>query len=126
MNSSIKIGIAFVAGALVSLLSTAGASQATSGLEGKIFSVTINEIVNTHVKYDEFSGTYRKTLVTSDGKTRVIELTPVVHKGAQLIRVRDNSSYTYMPLSGTVTNGKIFIQTNDVASHEARLKAEGW
>lgn len=127
MRNQIKLSIAFVAGAAVSMLASSGAAQSENiSLAQKSFSVSIDEIKKSHVGYEEFSGTYKKTIITTDGVTRNIELTPTVHRGLQVVRVRDNDSVSYLGLDGTLTNKQLMIQLRDVAARTEKMKAEGW
>jgi hypothetical protein len=118
---------AFAVGLAVGNLPTA---LATSGkmpdLTRKSFIVSINEVKKNFVFADEFSGTYTKTVTLSDGAQRQIELTPMVHDGMQVIRLKDTGGLTYMSLNGTTTNGVLMVQVQDKEASRASLKAQGW
>lgn len=74
----------------------------------------------------EFSGSYTQTITMSDGKQRQIELTPMLHKGMQVVRLQDSGHTSYMGLNGTTLNGTLLVQLRDMDAVKASLKAEGW
>ena len=53
-------------------------------LAKKRFMVSIHEIRQEVVFADEFAGKYLKTVTLADGRTRTIELTPMIHEGSPL------------------------------------------
>lgn len=89
-------------------------------------SFSIHEVKKAHVNHEEFVGSHTSAVNTTDGKTRTIELAPMLHKGAQVMRVKDNNFTSYMSLNGDVRNGDLLIHTKDKAAFAASLRAEGW
>jgi len=123
----ISVLAAFAVGVFVGNLPTALATSAkTSNLAQKTFVVSINEVKQNFVFADEFSGTYTKSVTLSDGTQRQIELTPMIHDGMPVVRLKDTGGLTYMTLNGTTTNGKLMIQIEDKEASLAALKAQGW
>jgi hypothetical protein len=122
----------FVAGFVASNLPAAIAAPNTAPdkLSGKSFEVGIFEVKQklTPGKFlgTEFSGSYTQTVTMSDGKQRQIELTPMLHKGMQVVRLQDSGHTTYMGLNGTTLNGTLLVQLRDKEAETASLKAEGW
>jgi hypothetical protein len=122
----------FAAGLVASNLppALAAANSGPEGLSNKSFDVAIFEIKEklTPGKFlgTEFSGTYKQTITMSDGKQRQIELTPMMHKGMQVVRLQDSGHTTYMGLNGTTLNGTLLVQLRDKDAMNASLKAEGW
>jgi beta-glucanase (GH16 family) len=123
----ISVLAAFAVGIFVGNLPTALATSAkSSNLAKKTFIVSINEVKQNFVFADEFSGTYTKSVTLSDGTQRQIELTPMIHDGMPVVRLKDTGGLTYMTLNGTTTNGKLMIQIEDKEASLAALKAQGW
>ena len=122
----------FVAGLVASNLppALAASNSGPEGLSNKSFDVAIFEIKEklTPGKFlgTEFSGTYKQTITMSDGKQRQLELTPMMHKGMQVVRLQDSGHTTYMGLNGTTLNGTLLVQLRDKDAINASLKAEGW
>jgi hypothetical protein len=123
----------FLAGVVASNLPPAFATPnaaAPEALSNKRFDVAIFEVKQKLTPgaflSEEFSGSYTRTFTMSDGKQRQIELTPMMHKGMQVIRLKDNGGTTYMGLNGTTLNGTLLVDLQDKAASRARLKAEGW
>lgn len=122
----------FVAGFVASNLPAAIAAPNTAPdkLSGKSFEVGIFEVKQklNPGKFlgTEFSGSYTQTVTMSDGKQRQIELTPMLHKGMQVVRLQDSGHTTYMGLNGTALNGTLLVQLRDKEAEKASLKAEGW
>ena len=133
MNSNPFKGLALVAvgfiGGVASMQFPAAFAnspgQATD-LSKRTFEVYINEVKQNIVFGDAFSGSYRKEITLSDGSKRTIELTPMVHKGMEVVEFKDTGGHTYMGLNGTTTNGKLMVQVVDVAASQAALKQQGW
>ncbi len=75
---------------------------------------------------DTFAGAYSKTVALSDGSQREITLTPMVHKGMQVVELNDTGRLTYMSLDGTTTNGTLMVHLVDEARSDASLTAQGW
>ncbi len=90
----------------------------------KRFFVCIDEIQQNFVFGDEFSGRYAKTVTLSNGSTRTIELTPMIHDGRPVIEFKDTGGLTYMGLNGTTTNGNLMVQIRDFDAMEAQRTAE--
>lgn len=122
----------FVAGLVASNLppAIAASNTAPEELSSKKFDVAIFEVKQklTPGKFlgTEFSGSYTQTVTMSDGKQRQIELTPMLHKGMQVVRLQDSGHTTYMSLNGTTLNGTLLVQLQDKEATKASLKAEGW
>jgi hypothetical protein len=122
----------FIAGIAAATLTPAFAipDTAKESLSKKPFDVTILEVKKQLNEggslSEEFVGSYTRTVTMSDGKPRRIELTPMMHNGMQVIRLKDNQGLTYMSLNGTTLNGNLFVYVQDSAAADARLKAEGW
>ena len=122
----------FAAGFVASNLPPALAASNTSPeeLSSKTFDVAIFEVKQklTPGKFlgTEFSGSYTQTITMSDGKQRQIELTPMLHKGMQVVRLQDSGHTTYMGLNGTTLNGTLLVQLRDKEANKVSLKAEGW
>ncbi|MCA1857006.1 hypothetical protein LE190_13880 [Massilia oculi] len=122
----------FAAGFFASNLPSAIAALNTAPkeLSSKAFEVAVFEVKQklTPGKFleTEFSGSYTQTVTMSDGKQRRIELTPMLHKGMQVVRLQDSGHTSYMGLNGTTLNGTLLVQLRDKEATEASLKAEGW
>ncbi|NCT67055.1 MAG: hypothetical protein GXC76_05340 [Rhodanobacteraceae bacterium] len=118
----------FCAGLLAAQFPRAVADTTAGGtdLANKRFAVSIDEIRQNLVRGDEFSGRYAKTVTLSDGSTREVELTPMVHDGKQVVEFKDTGDYTYMGLNGTTTNGTLMVQIRDLDTMRTLLKQEGW
>ena len=56
----------------------------------------------------------------------VIELTPMVHKGMQVVRLKDGGGHTYMGLNGRATNGNLLIHIQDNRELARQTKEQGW
>ena len=122
----------FAAGLVASNLPSAIAASNTAPqeLSSKSFDVSIFEVKQqlTPGKFlgTEFTGSYTQTITMSDGKQRQIVLTPMMHKGMQVVRLQDSGHTTYMGLNGTTLNGTLLVQLRDTEAAKASLKAEGW
>lgn len=122
----------FIAGVAATTLVPAFALPGGTGdaLTKKTFDVTILEVKKQlnggDFLSEEFVGSYTRTVTMSDGKQRRVELTPMMHNGMQVIRLKDNQGLTYMSLNGTALNGSLFVHVEDKAAAAAQLKAEGW
>jgi hypothetical protein len=101
-------------------------NQAAVDITHKIFGVSITEIKKNVVFLEEFAGTYTNTVTLSDGSTRVVELTPMIHNGMQVVELNDSGHVTYMALNGTTTNGSLMIQLRDMAEMHRQLREQGW
>ena len=89
---------------------------------GKSYFLSINEVRQNFVFFEEFSGTYKQTFTMSDGSVREIELTPVVKDGAELVQFRDGEGHTFMGPYGATTNGNLMVQVWD--AEETRRRAD--
>jgi ATP-dependent Clp protease adapter protein ClpS len=88
-------------------------------LTKKRFVVCIDEIRQNFVFGEEFTGRYTKTVTLSDGSTRTIELTPIIHEGMPLVELKDTDRLTYMGLNGTTINGTLMVQILDLGATTA-------
>jgi ATP-dependent Clp protease adapter protein ClpS len=79
----------------------------------KRFCVCIVEVQQEFAFGEIFSGQYAKTLTLSDGSTRTIELTPMIHNGIPVVEFKDSGGLTYMGLNGTTLNGRLMVQLRD-------------
>jgi len=115
-------------GVIVSNLPHAFASTTASisDLSQRRFRVSINEVKQNLVFFEEFTGRYAKVVTLSDGTTREIELTPMVDEGKQVVAFKDTDGLGYMSLNGTTTNGKLMVHVIDEDTTEEQLRAEGW
>lgn len=84
-------------------------------LRVKRFTVSIDEVSNKFVFAERFEGSFEKTLTMSDGSTRNIRLTPLMHKNEPRIALEDSGKRTYMGLNSTTTNGKLMVQVRELA-----------
>jgi hypothetical protein len=122
----------FAAGLIVSNLPPAIAASPTvpEELSNKSFDVAVFEVKQKLTPGEflakEFPGSYTQTITMSDGKQRQIALTPMTHKGMQVVRLQDSGHTTYMGLNGTTLNGTLLVQLRDKEAAKASLKAEGW
>jgi ATP-dependent Clp protease adapter protein ClpS len=83
-------------------------------LSKRRFIVCIDEIQQNFVFGAEFNGRYATTVTLSDGTTRAIELTPMIHDARPVVELKDTGGCTYMGLNGTTTNGKLMVQIRDL------------
>ncbi len=104
----------------------ASSTAVVTDLSQKHFRVSINEVRQNFVFFNQFIGNYKKVIVLSDGTTREIELTPMVHEGKQVVEFKDTGFLSYMSLNGTTTNGKLMVHVSDDDAAQEQLKAEGW
>ena len=86
----------------------------------------MDEIRKNFAFADEFRGHYEKSVTLSDGSTRDIKLTPMLHEGKEVVELNDNGSVTYMGLDGTTTNGTLMVQLRDADALRARLQTQGF
>lgn len=105
---------------------TAARNEAKVDVTHKIFAVTITEVKQSFVPFEEFAGAYKTTFKLSDGSERTIQLTPMVHNGMEVVELDDNGGVTYMSLNGTTTNGSLMIQLRDMAEMQRQLCEQGW
>jgi ATP-dependent Clp protease adapter protein ClpS len=86
--------------------------------------VFIHEIKQELVWGDELGQCYTQTVSLSDGSTRTIELTPMIHNGTPVVEFKDTGHLSYMGLNGTTTNGTLMVQILDVDA--ARSESNRW
>jgi hypothetical protein len=129
---AVKNAVLLLAGVGVGILlsnlphAAAAVDPGSVDLSQRHFLVSIDEIRQNFVFGDEFAGRYTKTITLSDGTVRSIELTPMIHRGMQVVEFNDTGGRTYMGLNGTTTNGNLMVQLRDVATMREQAKAEGW
>lgn len=104
----------------------AGDTSVAADMSKRQFYVFIDEIRQNFVFGDQFSGHYTKSLTLSDGSVRNIELTPMIHKGMQVVEFKDSGGRTYMGLNGSTTNGTLMVKLLDVDTTREEEKAQGW
>ena len=95
-----------------------------SGISKRRFLVCIDEIRQSFVLGDEFSGQYSKVVTLSDGTSRMVELTPMIRAGRPVVELKDTGGCTYMGLNGTTTNGTLRVQIRDLDALEAQSQRE--
>ncbi len=118
--------LGFGAGVLAANFPRAHAAIPDSpGLAQKRFYVSIDEIRQNFVLGDEFSGRYRKTVTLSDGTTRDVELTPMIHDGKRVVEFKDNGFISYMGLNGSTTDDTLMVQLRDRDALDAELHQNG-
>lgn len=81
-------------------------------MKPKAFFVSLNEVRQNFVFGDRFVDFYTGTVTLSDGSTRTIKLTPMVHeKFGEVVKLEDNGHVSYMGVHGSsTTNGKLMVQ----------------
>lgn len=70
----------------------------------KKFAVFIDEIRQNFVFGDSFAGAYVRTVTLTDGSSRTVKLTPVVHDGQEMVQLDIDGHVTYMGPNGTTRN----------------------
>ena len=128
LKATLLIATGFAAGLLAANLPTAVASSnpGEPDISKKEFMVSIDEIQQNFVFAETFTGMYERELTMSNGKTRKIQLVPMIHNGMQVVLLKDNSHHSYMGLNGTTTNGTLMVQLRDVAQMKRQLGEQGW
>lgn len=98
--------------AVTALSSAAMASSTTAQVPDENagahhYSVSIDEIGQTFVSDQPFTGGYETTVTLSNGARRTIDLTPMMHSGMFVVRLADfaQGPGTYMGPNGTTVNG---------------------
>jgi ATP-dependent Clp protease adapter protein ClpS len=92
----------------------------------KEFVVFINEVKQNFVFGDRLIDSYTKTVTMSDGSTRTIKLTPMIHNGSQVVELNDSGHISYMGLDGTTTNGTLMVQLHEIPEAlRGKLPAQG-
>ena len=86
-----------------------------------ILVLRIYEIKKTLVFAEEFAGQYTKSVTLSDGRTRAVELTPMIRNGARVIEFKDHRSYMGMVRvrTGAHTTAKLMVQIQDLDELDA-------
>jgi hypothetical protein len=100
------------------------ADRLGSDIAHKRFYVSIDEIKQKFVFADRFTGHYAKTVTLSDGSTRHIVLTPMMHAGLPVLEFKDNAGKTYMGLNSTSIDGKLLVQVYDADQQDAEFRSE--
>lgn len=119
--------VAFAGGLAVANLPDAAATASPrQDLSTRRFTVVVDEVRKTLVAGDEFSGTYSRTVRLADGTRRLIDLTPVMRDGTQVIRVTDSGRVAYMPINGTLSNGRLVVQVQDTLAFRAMRRTQDW
>ena len=131
MNSNVKMSAFLISGFLAGLAAAnlpaaSAAADPASTIESKQFFVSIDEVQQQVVFFKRFSGAFSHTVNMSDGTTRTITLTPMVHDGMQVLELNDTGHISYMSLNGRTTNGKLLVETRDVDEFNRQLRDQGW
>ena len=88
--------------------------------------VCIDEIRQNFVFGDCFVGSYTKTLTMSDGSTRTIKLTPMIHNDSEVVELNDSGHISYMGLNGTTTNETLMVRLHEIPGElRGQWEAEG-
>lgn len=125
IKSAALVAMGFGTGILVANLpraNAAGVATLDADLAHKHLVVSMDEIKKNLVFADEFQGHYSRTVRLSDGTTRAITLTPMLHNGMQVVELKDTGGRTYMGLNGTTTNGKLMIEVHDMDALRAQSR----
>jgi hypothetical protein len=127
-KTSVIAALAFAAGVCVANLPRASAEEKSpsANLSEKTFMVSIDEVAQNFVFAERFKGSYFQTVKMSDGSTRTIKLTPMLHNGMQVVELNDNGGITYMGLNGSTTNGRLMVQLRDIEELQRQLKEQGF
>ena len=122
------LAVGFAAGLTAAWLPISFASDKAEpiDLSKKEFMISVDEIKQNFVFGESFKGSYSKSVNLSDGSTRTIKLTPMIHKGVQVVELNDTGGVTYMGMNGTTTNGKLMVQLRNMEELRAQLEAQGW
>jgi ATP-dependent Clp protease adaptor protein ClpS len=87
------------------------------------FIVTIYEIKERLVFADEFAGQYTKSVSLSDGRTRTIQLTPMIRKGESVVEFKEADYRSYIGMirvrTGGYTNGNLMVRIDDLDDLDA-------
>jgi len=88
--------------------------------------LSIDEVKQSFVSGEEFSGQYAKSVTMSDGSVRNIALRPMMKDGNLVVEFKDTGFLSYMGPNGTTTNGTLMVQLRDMdrvnAETAARVK----
>lgn len=125
IKSAALVAMGFGTGILVANLpraNAAGVATTNTDLAHRHLVVSMDEIRKNLVFADEFQGHYSRTVRLSDGTTRAITLTPMLHNGMQVVELKDTGGRTYMGLNGTTTNGKLMIEVHDMDALRAQSR----
>ena len=133
LKTLLGVAAGFVAGVAASNLPSAVASTNAAPadvLANKVFSVKLYEVKQKltpgELLSEEFSRSYTRTVTMSDGTMRTIELTPMVHRGMQVVRLKDNAGISYSSLNGSTLHETLLVHLQDRTASKERLKAERW
>ncbi|NII10162.1 hypothetical protein [Oleiagrimonas sp. C23AA] len=126
--SLLLLGAGFGAGILACHVPAASAATQpkAADLAHQVFVVSVDELRQRFVVNHPFKGSYRTTVTLSDGSQRSIELVPMVHRGTQVVELKDNGHHTYMGLNGSAADGKLLVRVRDVAILQRELREQGW
>ena len=87
------------------------------------FVVFIYEIKETLVFAEEFAGQYTKNVTLSDGRTRAVQLTPMIRNGERVIEFKDTGHRSYVRMvrlqTGAHTIGNLMVQIHDLDDLDA-------
>ena len=87
------------------------------------FVVFIYEIKETLVFAEEFAGQYTKNVTLSDGRTRAVQLTPMIRNGERVIEFKDTGHRSYVRMvrvqTGAHTTGNLMVQIHDLDDLDA-------
>ena len=121
-RSSLLVIGGFVAGAACSFvgITFAATAPAPITLSNRAYTVSIDEIKQSFVSAEEFSGSYSRTLTMSDGSTRDITLRPEVRDGKDVVELTDQKSngeiaHSYLAPNGTSISDMLMINVTEAA-----------
>jgi ATP-dependent Clp protease adapter protein ClpS len=87
----------------------------TASVNSRKFYVSLDEITQNFAFAERFSGSYTKTVTLSNGSTRTVKLTPMVHdEVGDVVELNDSGHISYMGLNGTTTNGNLMVQLREI------------
>jgi ATP-dependent Clp protease adapter protein ClpS len=79
------------------------------------FYVCLDEITQNFVFGERFSGSYTQTVTLSNGSTRTVKLTPMVHaEFGEVVELNDSGHVSYMGPNGTTTNGNLMVALREI------------
>src|ERR1700733_5567703 len=91
------------------------ATDRTASVNTRKFYVSLDEITQNFAFAERFSGSYTKTVTLSNGSTRTVKLTPMVHdQVGDVVELNDSGHISYMGLNGTTTNGNLMVQLREI------------
>ncbi len=84
-------------------------------MNARKYFVSLHEITQHFVFGERISGAYTQTVTLSNGSTRTVKLTPMVHdEHGEVVELNDNGHISYMGPNGTTTNGKLMVQLREL------------